>query len=80
MELNTMQSNTYLRPTIVRLKGVTACTGLSRSVIYEKLNQRSHRFDPTFPKPVKLSTSAVGWFEHEIIEWLELKSQQRFTC
>jgi prophage regulatory protein len=75
-----MQSNTSPRPTILRLKEVIGFTGVSRSVIYEKLNEKSKSYDPCFPKPIKLSSNAVGWFEHELIQWLELKAEQRFTC
>ncbi|WP_151830251.1 helix-turn-helix transcriptional regulator [Acinetobacter junii] len=75
-----MQSDIYPRPTILRLKEVIGFTGVSRSVIYEKLNKKSKSYDPSFPKPIKLSLNAVGWFEHEIIQWLELKAEQRFTC
>ncbi|MFY0109900.1 helix-turn-helix transcriptional regulator [Acinetobacter baumannii] len=75
-----MQSNIYPRPTILQLKEVIGFTGVSRSVIYEKLNEKSKSYDPYFPKPIKLSSNAVGWFEHELIKWLELKAKQRFTC
>lgn len=75
-----MQSNTLQPPTIHRLKKVIEITGVSRSVIYEKINEKSKRYDPTFPKPIKLSLNAVGWFEHELVQWLELKAEQRFTC
>ncbi|MFW2150699.1 helix-turn-helix transcriptional regulator [Acinetobacter gyllenbergii] len=75
-----MQSNIHPRPTILRLKEVIGFTGVSRSVIYEKLNEKSKSYDPYFPKPIKLSSNAVGWFEHELIKWLELKAKQRFTC
>ncbi|MCQ1045758.1 MULTISPECIES: helix-turn-helix transcriptional regulator [Acinetobacter calcoaceticus/baumannii complex] len=74
-----MQSNIYPKPTILRLKEVIGFTGVSRSVIYEKINAKSKSYDPTFPKPIKLSSNAVGWFEHELVEWLELKAKQR-TC
>ncbi len=55
---------------IIRLPKVIETCGLSRSTIYEKLNQRSPRHDPTFPKPVRLGTAAVGWLQHEINHWL----------
>ena len=75
-----MQSITFQPPVIHRLKKVIEITGVSRSVIYEKLNEQSKSYDPSFPKPIKLSLNAVGWFEHEIIQWLELKAEQRFAC
>lgn len=58
---------------ILRLKQVIALTGLSRSAIYDRLDPRSKRHDPHFPKQVKLGTSsnaAVGWREAEILAWI----------
>jgi prophage regulatory protein len=59
--------------TILRRKQVEARTGLSRSTIYEKINRRSPRYDYTFPKPVRLSSDAVGWIEAEVDAWIALR-------
>jgi prophage regulatory protein len=56
--------------TILRRKQVEARTGLSRSTIYEKINKRSPRYDHTFPKPIRLSSDAVGWIEGEVNAWI----------
>jgi prophage regulatory protein len=40
-------------------------TGLGDSQIYELIAQGE------FPRPVKLSAQAVGWFEDEIAQWQE---------
>ncbi len=56
--------------TILRLKQVSECTGLSRSTIYDRMNPKSPRYDPTFPKSVELGPGAVGWVESEIQAWL----------
>ena len=53
--------------TILRLPGVKASTGLSRSTIYLRVSQGR------FPKPVKLGGRAVGWVQTEIQEWLQLQ-------
>lgn len=55
---------------IIRLPKVADTCGLSRSSIYEKLNPKSRRYDPTFPTPIKIGVSAVGWLQHELNEWL----------
>lgn len=55
---------------MLRVKEVVHTTGISRSSIYELLNPKSPRYDPTFPKSIKISVSAVGWFQHEINAWL----------
>ena len=56
---------------ILRLKQVITQTGLSRSTIYDKMNNNSARFDPTFPKQVNLGTGSVGWLESEVVDWIK---------
>ncbi|MCO8069373.1 AlpA family transcriptional regulator [Acinetobacter lwoffii] len=60
--------------TILKRKQVEYKTGLSRSTIYDKMNPKSPRYDKDFPKPVKLSLNAVGWFEQDILTWLKTRS------
>ena len=55
---------------ILRLPAVIHKTGISRATIYDWLNPKSPRYDPTFPKKRKLGTQSVGWLESEIDEWL----------
>ena len=57
--------------TILRRPGVEQATGLSRSVIYAKMDPRSPYFDPDFPKPLRLGKRAVGWRASDITAWLE---------
>jgi prophage regulatory protein len=50
--------------TILRLQAVKAATGFeSTSQIYELMARGD------FPRAVKLSVQAVGWYEDEIAEW-----------
>ena len=56
---------------IIRIKEVIAITGISRSVIYEKINPQSKCYDSTFPKPIKLSVNCVGWSALEVNRWIE---------
>ena len=51
------------RVTFLRLPQVKAATGLSRSSIYEKIQEG------TFPQPVQIGIRAVGWIEAEIRQW-----------
>ncbi|MFC2993203.1 helix-turn-helix transcriptional regulator [Halomonas tibetensis] len=60
---------------ILRMKQLVVFIGLSRSKIYEMLNERSKRYDPHFPKPIPLSAGAVGWYQHEVLEWLEFRRE-----
>lgn len=48
----------------LRLPAVIEATGLSRSTIYDKMN------DGTFPRPVNISSRAVAWPERVIADWL----------
>lgn len=59
---------------IVRLSEVTMMLGLSRSTIYDKLNTRSRRYDASFPKPLKLGQSAIGWPLSAISMWIDTRS------
>ena len=56
---------------LIRRKQVEQAIGLSRSSIYARLNEKSHHYDPTFPKPIRLSDSSVAWIESEIQNWIE---------
>ncbi|MCL1916063.1 MAG: AlpA family transcriptional regulator [Desulfovibrionaceae bacterium] len=51
----------------IRRKEVEALTGLSRSSIYAMMSNGN------FPKPLKLSTRAVGWTSHDLEAWMESK-------
>jgi len=64
---------------ILKLPDLIKISGLSRSTLYEKLNEKSSRYDETFPKQLKLSRNAVGWLEHEVLEWLESKANEHFN-
>ena len=56
--------------TLIRLPEVLKRTGLSRSTIYDKLDAKSPRYDPRFPKQRNLGTGSVGWVESEIDAWI----------
>lgn len=56
---------------ILRLRQLQERTGLSRSTIYDRINVRSPRYDQTFPKPVKIGLSAVGWLEESVNDWIK---------
>jgi prophage regulatory protein len=58
-------------PRILRRPAVEATTGLSRSTIYQ------HMQDGIFPKPIRLGPKAVGWLEHEVIAWIEARTAER---
>lgn len=60
-----------------RLPKVLERTGLSRSSLYDKLDEKSPRYDVTFPRPVHLSERSIAFSEQEITEWIENKLAAR---
>lgn len=56
---------------VLRLRHVIQRVGLSRSTIYDRINPKSSRYDESFPKPIKIGASAIGWIESSISEWIE---------
>ena len=57
-------------PRVIRMKELTLVVGLARSTIYDRLNAKSERYDPSFPKPVKLGAGAIGWHLAAVHEWI----------
>ncbi|PRD33242.1 UNVERIFIED_CONTAM: alpA [Trichonephila clavipes] len=68
-----MQTSENRTNQIIRINKLKQMIGLSRSSVYDKMNPKSKRYDASFPRPIKLSISAVGWFEQDIIDWLNSK-------
>lgn len=66
-----MAESSATHPRVLRLKQVLERVGLSRSTIYDRMNPASPRYDDTFPKPIKIGSSAVGWLESSISKWIE---------
>lgn len=61
---------------MLRLPELIKLIGLSRSSIYDRLNPRSKRYDPDFPKPIKLNR-ASRWLLSEVEEWIRDKMSSR---
>ena len=58
---------------IIRLPELLAMIASSRSTVYEKINEKSSRYDPSFPRPIRLSCSArsaIGWRLSEVQHWI----------
>lgn len=55
---------------ILRLAQVIKRTGLSRSTIYQRID------DGAFPQQIRLGANSVGWIETEIDEWISSRIQQ----
>jgi predicted DNA-binding transcriptional regulator AlpA len=48
-----------------------------RATIYNIMDERHKHYDPTFPRPVRLSESRIGWSAWEIHQWIEDKLESR---
>ena len=46
---------------------------LGRNAIYERINPKSPRFDPDFPKPIALGSKSVRWVFSEIQDYIRKK-------
>ncbi len=60
---------------ILRMQDLMALIKLSRSKIYDMLDEKSDGHDPDFPKPIKLGPRAVGWYDQEVLDWLQSRKR-----
>lgn len=68
-----MQQTNHTAPVIIRRKQLEARIGLGRSAIYDRMDESSPRFDPSFPRPIRLGEGKnppIGWIESEVNAWL----------
>lgn len=59
---------------VLRLKKLQERLGVGRSTVYDWMNPCSPRYNPTFPRPIKLSLGArgaIGWIESDIRLWID---------
>ena len=75
--MNAFTGQTFQMNQIINIKEVIQFTSISRAKIYEMINVDSKYHDPTFPKPVRLSESRIGWVALEAHQWIEEKIQSR---
>lgn len=61
---------------LLRLDELIEKIALSRSSILNLYNPESTQYDPTFPKPAKISQRVNAWRESEVNEWIDSKFQQ----
>lgn len=66
-------------PVILRRKHLESKIGLAKSAIYDRLDENSPRYDPTFPKPIKLGEGKnppIGFIEAEVNAWLNAQIEK----
>ena len=55
----------------LRMPAVALLIGLSKNAVYDRLNPKSPRHDPSFPKPVKLGSHSVAFVESEVHAYMQ---------
>ncbi|MBM9889499.1 MULTISPECIES: helix-turn-helix transcriptional regulator [Deefgea] len=55
----------------LRIKELTQLIGMAKSTIYDRLDPKSKRYDPTFPVPIKLGAGVTVWASNEIEAWMK---------
>lgn len=75
--MNAFVGQTFQMNQIINIKEVIQFTSISRAKIYEMINVDSKYYEPSFPKPVRLSESRIGWVAFEVHQWIEAKIQSR---
>lgn len=43
---------------------------ICKSTIYDWLSEKSPRFDPSFPRPIKINGKSIVWIFNEIEDWM----------
>jgi len=68
-----MSSTTEPRraPNLLRLKEVSARTGLAKNTIYDRIRRKE------FPAQIDLGGNCVAWSEDEIDAWIQAKMDAR---
>lgn len=61
---------------VLRLKDMLFKLNVARSTLYDWMNERSSRYDPTFPKRVRIGMKSVGWLESEVDRWILARFNQ----
>lgn len=68
---NTAKAPVALRGTVLRISEVSELTGISVSMLYEKMNRKSRYYDPTFPKKVSFGARTVGYLQADVDAWIQ---------
>lgn len=62
---------------VLRMRHLTGRVGVSSSTIYDWMNPKSPRYDSSFPRPIKLGASSVGWLASDVQIWIESRAAMR---
>lgn len=62
---------------LYRIRDVLERTGLSKSSLYDLLNTKSPRHDPTAPRPFALGARSRAFLAEEVDAWIAAKAAHR---
>lgn len=60
---------------IIRAKDMRKFTGIPDSTRADWENPKSPRYDPTFPKKIRLGARTTGYLREEVLAWLKSRRQ-----
>lgn len=60
---------------ILRMKELSKTAGVSPSTLYDWMNEKSPRFDPSFPRAIRLGAASVGWSLRAVQAWIDSRPQ-----
>lgn len=62
---------------LVRKRELLSRIGIASSTLYDWLNPSSPRFDPSFPRQIKIGKATVAWLEEELELWMQARMRER---
>ena len=63
---------------IIRIQELAKRLSCGKSTIWDWLDEGSKRYNPAFPKPVRIGAASTGWISSEIDQYiLDLAEQRR---
>lgn len=71
-----MQNSLPQGTRILRSKECQVLVGVSRATWFDWNNPASPRHQKDLPQRVRLGARSVGWFEHQLISWLQSKQDK----
>lgn len=61
---------------IMRIKDLCLYIGISRASIYNKWNQESPYYDPTFPQKIEIGVRSIGVLSEDVDNWISMRKGQ----
>jgi prophage regulatory protein len=75
MDMNELIS--HVKDALLKRQEVERLVGLGHSALYSRMDPKHPQYDPTFPKPVPMGTTAVRWVASEVNAWIKARIVER---